>query len=402
MSDHFDEMRTTTPTLAGATVLQIVPALREEICARTAVDVAHTLLQAGARALVAGSDGPLVEELKAYGGEWISLASESIGPFARNRNTGILQNILSNEHVDILHAHFASGAASALRATAKIEVGLVTSVPDVPPGKPREFAHVAALARGDRVIAPSVYAANPFIERFGMEREQVIIIPRSIDTDRFDPTSVPPERVAQLRRAWQIAPDERVVLTPGRVAPWNGQILLPDIARLLADSRHRRTVFLVVGENRTHRRYARSVLEQAKAQGVMAQFRIAGHCPDLPAAFALADVVLVPATDPPILGSVVAQAQAMGCPVVTSDVGVLPELVVVPPQLPEEVRTGWVARAGDVNEFARALSLALTLDEVGYRAMSARARQFAEYMFSTEATSAAIRAVYASLLTRDR
>jgi glycosyltransferase involved in cell wall biosynthesis len=76
--------------------------------------------------------------------------------------------------------------------------------------------------------------------------------------------------------------------------------------------------------------------------------------------------------------------------------------VVVPPQLPEEVRTGWVAPAGDVNEFARMLNHALALNDTAYRAMSARARQFAEYMFSSESISAATRAIYAALLTRDR
>ena len=48
--------------------------------------------------------------------------------------------------------------------------------------------------------------------------------------------------------------------------------------------------------------------------------------------------------------------------------------------MPENVRTGWVAKAGDATEFARALSAALSLDDVGYRTMAARARQFAEYM----------------------
>ena len=55
-------------TLAGATVLQIVPALRQEPVARTALDVAAALRQAGARALVAGEDGPLVAELTAANG----------------------------------------------------------------------------------------------------------------------------------------------------------------------------------------------------------------------------------------------------------------------------------------------------------------------------------------------
>ena len=118
-------------------------------------------------------------------------------------------------------------------------------------------------------------------------------------------------------------------------------------------------------------------------------------------AFAVADLVAVPARDAPVLGRVVAQAQAMARPVVTTDVGALPEHVVVPPQLPEDVRTGWVAKAGDPEDFARALSLALALDSTAYQAMSARARQFAEYMFSPDSVAEATRSVYTSLLARD-
>jgi glycosyltransferase involved in cell wall biosynthesis len=98
---------------------------------------------------------------------------------------------------------------------------------------------------------------------------------------------------------------------------------------------------------------------------------------------------------------VVAQAQAMARPVVTTDVGALPEHVVAPPQLPEDVRTGWVAKAGDPDDFARALALALALEPTAYQAMSARARQFAEYMFSPASVAEAIFSVYTSLLARD-
>jgi hypothetical protein len=70
------------------------------------------------------------------------------------------------------------------------------------------------------------------------------------------------------------------------------------------------------------------------------------------AAFSAADFVALPAVEPPVLGRTVAQAQAMGRPVVTTDIGVLPEHVVAPPRLPEEVRTGFIARAGDAVDFA--------------------------------------------------
>ena len=91
----------------------------------------------------------------------------------------------------------------------------------------------------------------------------------------------------------------------------------------------------------------------------------------------------------------------MGRPVVTSDIGILPEHVVTPPEMPEDVRTGWLAKPGDAMEFASALRDAFALDDTAYRAMAARARQFAEYMFSPQSVAVATRAVYMSLLARD-
>ena len=123
--------------------------------------------------------------------------------------------------------------------------------------------------------------------------------------------------------------------------------------------------------------------------------------PVVTAAFVAADTVVVPAMEPPVFGRAVAQAQAVGRPVVTSNVGVLPEHVVTPPEMPEDVRTGWVAKAGDAKEFARALTAAFALDDTAYRTMCARARQFAQYMFAPESVAAATLAVYGSLLERD-
>ena len=401
MSNALDERRAAPRTLAGATILQIVPALREEPNARTAVNVAYALLQAGARALVAADDGPLVGELKAFGAEWISLPNDTTNPLTLRRNARIIENIIAAERVDIVHAQSAGGAWSARRAASEIAVWLVTTLPDVPT-PPRLFGPpVDALARGDRIIAPSVYAATPVMQRHGIAREHITIIPRGIDTAVFDPVAIHPGRVAALRNAWRVDPGERIVLTPGRVAPWNGQSILPAVARILVDEGHRGAVFIIVGENRSHQRYTRSLLKHAQAEGVGALFRVTGHCLDLPAAFAAADIVAVPAIEPPILGRVAVQAQAMAKPVVTTNVGILPENVVVPPQMPEDVRTGWVTAAGDPADFARGLGAALSLDDTAYQVMSARARQFAEYMFSPESVAVAMRAVYTSLLARD-
>jgi glycosyltransferase involved in cell wall biosynthesis len=401
VSNGYGDTHVSPRTLAGATILQIVPALREEPVARTAVNVAHALLQSGARAMIAADDGPLVAELKAFGGEWVPLVNTTVNPFRLRSAARMLEHLIASERIDIVHAQSVGGAWIANMAAAQIAIWLVTTLSDVPATKGLRAYWAGAMARGDRVITPSNYAAAPIMARYDLPRERLTVIPRSIDTVSFDPAVVGADRVEALRKAWRVRDDARIVLVPGRVAPWNGQILLPEIARILTEGGVRGFVFVLAGEHRSYKKYARFIAKEAQAKNVQALIRLTGHCRDMPAALAAADTVLVTAVEPPVLGRVVAEAQAMGRPVVTADIGILPEHVVTPPEMPEDVRTGWLAKPGDAGEFAKALRLAFALDDTAYRTMSARARQFAEYMFSPHSVAVATRAVYTSLLARD-
>jgi glycosyltransferase involved in cell wall biosynthesis len=79
---------------------------------------------------------------------------------------------------------------------------------------------------------------------------------------------------------------------------------------------------------------------------------------------------------------------------------VLPENVLSPPRIDEQLRTGWVVRPGQPGELARAIAAALKLDRTAFDALGARARQFAEFMFSPQSVAEAVRGVYTSLLAR--
>ena len=79
----------------------------------------------------------------------------------------------------------------------------------------------------------------------------------------------------------------------------------------------------------------------------------------------------------------------------------MPETVLCPPRMRDDVRTGWLVPPGSAGELARAVASALALDVTAYKALSARARQFAEFAFSPPSVAEAIRGVYTSLLARD-
>jgi len=394
--------RTPAHALAGATVLQLVPALRDDPAGQAAVDIALALLQSGARAIVAGDGGPLVGELRAFGGEWLPMPNDTFNPLRIRANARRLAGLIAGERIDIIHAHSAAAAWSAIRATRRQPVFLVTSFPDRLAADSWPVTRFGkSLTRGDHVLAPSAYVARMAIERYRIAPGRITVIPRMVDTVGFSPAAVSAERIALMRRMWGILPQMRVVLVPGRLAPWNGQMSMIDAARILVGSGGRNIAFVFAGEDRGQAGFARSLRRQARMHGIDTLCRFVGACADMPAALAVADVVVVPSLEPPLVGRAAAEAQAMGRPVVASTVGVLPENLLCPPRMKDKLRTGWLVRPGHVGDLASAVGAALALDVTAYEALGARARQFAEFVFSPQSVAEAIRGVYTSLLARD-
>ena len=393
---------TTRRTLAGAAVIQIIPALRDDPTGHTAIDIALMLLQAGARSIVAGEGGPLVGELRAFGGEWLDMPGDTLNPLALHRNKQRLAAMIASDRIDIIHAHCASAAWAAIGAIEKLPVRLVTSFPDrLAENSWFRTRYQRALARGHRVIAPSSYVSLAMIQRYGIPADRVTVIPRSIDLATYNAVNVHVERVAAMRRAWGVLPNFRIVLVPGRVAPWNGQVCVADAGRYLVANGDRNIAFVFAGDDRADGRYRQAIIERARAYGFDTLLRFVGHCPDMVTAYAAADVVVVPALQPPLTGRIAAEAQAMGRPVVVHAVGTLPENVLSPPRMPDHLRTGWVVRPGQPAELAKSIAAALALDKTAFQALGARARQFAEFMFSPQSVAEAVRGVYTSILARD-
>jgi glycosyltransferase involved in cell wall biosynthesis len=389
-------------SLAGATILQLVPALRDDPAGRAAADIALTLLQSGARAIVAGDGGPLVGEIRAYGGEWLPMPAAAVNPLTIRRNAQKIAEMIAGERVDIVHAQSASAAWSALQARRGWPVFTVTSFPDRLPTQAWAVNWFGgALARGDRVIAPSSYVSRAMIERYRLPPERITVIPRAVDTETFSPAAVSADRIASLRRTWGLLPQLRVVLVPGRITPANGQMCVVDAARLLIGQGDRNVAFVFAGEDRGEPRFRAALRQRAGLHGIDTLCRFAGHCNDMPAALAAADVVVVPSLEPPLSGRAAAEAQAMGRPVVCTTAGVLPENLLCPPRMRDDLRTGWLVRPGHAGEIARAVAAALQLNPTAYEALGARARQFAEFVFSPASVAEAMRGVYTSLLARE-
>lgn len=385
--------------LPGATVLQIVPALVDMPAARAAVNIASALLRSGARAMVAGGPGMLVGQLQALGGEWVRFASATTNPLKLRRNARSLTELIARERIDIVHAYSGATAWSARTAVRETGAWLVTSYAGAPSARSGLASlYQGALARGHRVVAESEYAAGLIMQRHGVPPERISAIPRSIDTGRFDPTAVSGQRVAVLRHGWGIRPGGRVILVPGRLSPAHGQVTVIDAVRILVNGGMRGVTFIMAGDSVGDGEYARAIAHQVEAQGIGGLVRRVGHCRDMPAAYAMADLVTVPTIEPTTFDQIAAEAHAMAKPVIASAIGSLPEIVLAPPRVEDDARTGWLAQPSDPIALARAIAAALALDGLVWHAIAARARHLAQARFSPSRVATDMLGLYAKLL----
>ena len=385
--------------LSGRTILQIIPELEAGGAERTTVDVAAALAAAGARALVATEGGRLVGELQAKGGVWVSFPAATKNPLKMFFNIRRLARLCRDEGVDLIHARSRAPAWVALGAARALGLPFVTTFHGSYAGRSSmKLRYNSIMARGDVVIANSHYTADLIRSLYPDANERIRIIHRGTELSVFSPSAVAPERVQALRKSWDVAPHERVVLLAARLTGWKGQKVLIEAAALLKQSGLTDLAFILAGDPQGRDSYVRDLDGMIGSLGLEGMVRRVGHCTDMPAAFVAASVVTVPSTEPEAFGRSAVEAQAMGTPVVTSDLGAVPETVLAPPQVPPWERTGWRVPADDAAALAEAVSGALSLGASAREALAARARAHVERYFSLERMVSDTLDIYIDLL----
>ena len=385
--------------LQGRTILQIIPDLNAGGAERTTVDIAEALAHAGARALVATTGGRLVGELQAKGGIWVPFPAATKNPLSMLANIGTLRRLIIDERVDLVHARSRAPAWVAFAATRLTKRGFVTTYHGAYSGKSApKILYNSVMARGDVVIANSHFTADLIQRAHRIPPNKLRVIPRGTNLEAFTPDRIGPDRVEKMRRAWLASPDDRIVLLAARLTPWKGQRVLIRAAAKLRAKGYQDVVFVLAGDPQGRDAYVQeldSLINEHNLGGVV---RRVGHVTDMPAALAAAAMVTVPSTEPEAFGRVAVEAQAMGVPVVVSDLGAVPETVLAPPQSRPEQRTGWRVPPDDADALAEAIATALDMGASARDAMARRARTHVESAFSLDKMCADTLDCYQALL----
>lgn len=348
-----------------ATVLQVLPALGAGGgVERGTVEIAGAVVEAGGRAIVASSGGPLVHDLSRVGAEHVELPLQSKNPITMWRNIERLAEFIRAEKVDIVHARSRAPAWSAWAATKRTGSHFVTTFHGTY-GASNHLKRVynSVMTRGERVIAISQFIAGHVRQLYGVPSGKIKVIHRGVDLERFDPAKVSAQRVVNLAADWMLPDGVPVIMLPGRLTRWKGQ---PVVIDALSKLKHRDIRCLLVGGDQGREDYRAELEAMIARRDLNEVVRLVDHCDDMPAAYMLTDVVISASTDPEAFGRVIAEAQALGRPVIATDHGGAKETVI--PGV-----TGWLVPPGDADALAAAIDKVLSLDSAARSTLAGKA-----------------------------
>ena len=348
-----------------ATVLQVLPALGAGGgVERGTVEIAGAVVQAGGRALVASAGGPLVHDLARVGAEHVELPMDTKNPVTMWRNVDRLAQVIRDEKVDIVHARSRAPAWSARAAAKRTGAHFVTTFHGTyGAGNHLKRVYNSIMTRGERVIAISQFIAGHIRQLYGVPSNKIRVIHRGVDLERFDPAKVTAQRVVNLATDWMLPDGMPVIMLPGRLTRWKGQ---PVVIDALSRLKRRDIRCLLVGGDQGREDYRAELESMIADRNLNEVVRLVDHCDDMPAAYMLTDVVISASTDPEAFGRVIAEAQALGRPVIATDHGGAKETVI-----PGE--TGWLVPPGDPDALAAAIEKVLSLDSAQRSTLAGKA-----------------------------
>jgi glycosyltransferase involved in cell wall biosynthesis len=299
------------------TVVQMLPALESGGVERGTLEIGRGLVAAGHRSIVISAGGRMVDQLVAEGSEHVAW---DVG---RKRLTTLrwipkLRRLLADERVDVLH----------LRSRLPAWIGYLAWRGMDPANRPKLVTTVhgfysvsrysAIMTRGERVIAVSEAIRDYVLQNYpDVDPERIEVIHRGIDPEQF-PRGFTPS--ADWLSTWQAEfpqlDGKRVLTLPGRLTRLKGHA---DFLELIATLRRegREVHGLIVGEAQAGKEaYAAELRAQVSALGLEEDVTFAGHRDDMREIYAISEAVLSLSTQAESFGRTVAEALAIGTPVI--------------------------------------------------------------------------------------
>ena len=337
-------------------IVQILPALDEGGVERGAVELNRELVKRGVASTVISSGGRLAETVVRDGGRHLTLEVKSKCLLTVPRRARALRRALEEARPDLVH--FRSRVPGWLFALANRALGLpfVSTVH----GFNSVNAYSRIMTAGQRVICPSTEVVAHIRKSYGTPPEKIRLVPRGIDPQLFDPARLDPAFMAEFSRRCGLE-GRFVVLGVGRITPLKGYDVLIRATALARAALPRIKTVIVGGAEASREGHARELRRLVQDLGLQDHVVFAGSQSRIAEVYACGHVLVSGnRSKPEAFGRSMAEALAMGCPVIATRCGGALDIV-------REGLNGWLVGPGDAEQLAESLLLASRTSLTGLR-----------------------------------
>jgi glycosyltransferase involved in cell wall biosynthesis len=236
------------------------------------------------------------------------------------------------------------------------------------PSRARRARVSAGLSRATIVVTLAASQGEVLTEHFGVAHDRIRVVPNGVPSARFTVADAADQKEA--RQSFGLATDAPVVAYVGALALEKGVDVAVEAVAAVPGLQ-----LLIAGDGPQ-----RSALHDLAARCAPRRVHFVGVLDDVTAAYAAADVVVLPSRGGDSMPAALIEAGLSGRPAVATSIGAIPEVVV-------PGATGELVPVGDPRRLARALE-ALVADPDELARLGAAARERALQRFDIDVVAA--------------
>ena len=315
-------------------VLQVIPKLGYGGAETGCYDLAHFLPEQGVKSYIATSGGELLKFIDKKKVKIFKLPVHSKNPILILLNTLIISFIILLFNINIVHARSRAPAWSCFFATKLTFRKFVTTFHGTYnfSNNLKKFYN-SIMVRSDLVIAGSNFIFSHINDNYNnfflKKKRKLLVIFRGINTNYFNPQKISPLKLEKFSKQHNIDRNKFIILLPGRLTYWKGQKIFIEAINLLMNKENVRPFeAIILGSEQGRNVYKKQLVGLVQQHRLGKQIKFIEHCPEMPVAYAIANLVCSCSYEPEAFGRISVEAQSMQTPIVASDIGGSKETVI--------------------------------------------------------------------------
>lgn len=236
--------------------------------------------------------------------------------FIKQNNIDVIHTHLSNDLWVLVPALKLAGNKAKLILSKGMESGVYK----------KDIFHRYLYNRVDKIIAVSNFIKENVLKTCPVDQSRVTVIPDGIQLDKYNPELFDKKSV---KKELGFNDFEIIIGMVGRMSPGKGHEILFESARMLMKNEWKNKIkFLVVGgASFGEDDYEKKLLSEAEKLGLKEIMKFTGFQSNTPYYLSAMDILAFPSNEESFGGTLL-EAMAMKLPVVASDSGGVPDIVV--------------------------------------------------------------------------